>query len=166
MSGLLYAATLVTALGCGLVAGVFFTFSTFVMRALLELPPAQGMAAMQSINRSAISPFLMVALFGTALACLGLAVWAALSWDQPSSVWLVMGGVLYLVGAIAVTIACNVPLNDALAALDPGTADAAGHWARYASNWTTWNHVRGLAALGAAALLMVGLAGRVTGTGA
>jgi uncharacterized membrane protein len=158
MSELLYAATLVTALGCGLVARVFFTFSTFVMRALLELPGAQGMAAMQSINRSAINPFFMVALFGTALACLGLAVWAALSWDQPPSGWLATGSVLYLVGAIAVTIVCNVPLNDALATLDRGTSDTAGRWAGYASSWTVWYHVRGLSALGAAALLLIGLA--------
>ena len=40
MTGLLYAATLATALGCGLVAGVFFAFSTFVMPALKRLPPA------------------------------------------------------------------------------------------------------------------------------
>ena len=157
MSELLHAATLAAALGCGAVAGVFFAFSAFVMRALVGLPPAQGVAAMQSINRSAISPLFMAALFGTALACLGLAAWAALSRGQPSTARLVMGGALYLVGAILVTIARNVPLNEALAGLDPQAADAAGHWARYAATWTAWNHVRSLAALGAAALLTVSL---------
>ena len=43
-------ATFLLALGCGLVAGVFFAFSTFVMKALGKLPPAQGVAAMQSIT--------------------------------------------------------------------------------------------------------------------
>jgi uncharacterized membrane protein len=40
MHGLLFAATLVTALGCGLVAGVFFAFSSFVMPALARLTSA------------------------------------------------------------------------------------------------------------------------------
>ena len=72
MTGLTYAATLITALGCGLVAGVFFAFSSFVMPALKRLPPAQGISAMRSINRLAVTPAFMTALFGTAAACLGL----------------------------------------------------------------------------------------------
>ena len=46
----LFALTLFAALGCGLIAGVFFAFSTFVMKALARLPSGEGMAAMQSIN--------------------------------------------------------------------------------------------------------------------
>ena len=57
--------------------GVFFAFSAFVMQALARLPPAQGIAAMQSINVAAVTPPFMVALFGTALACLG--------WRSPPS---------------------------------------------------------------------------------
>jgi len=49
---LIFILTLVSALGCGLIAGVFFAFSAFVMKALARLPPAQGIAAMQSINGS------------------------------------------------------------------------------------------------------------------
>ena len=79
MSGVLYTATLVTALGCGLNAGVFFAFSAFVMPALNRLPAAQGIAAMQSINKLAVTPAFMAVLFGTAVACLGLVAWAAIS---------------------------------------------------------------------------------------
>ncbi len=150
MTGSLYAATLATALGCGLVAGVFFAFSAFVMDGLQQLPAAQGIAAMQSINRTAVTPVFMAALFGTALACLALAAWAR----RP---WVLAGAALYLVGAIGVTIAFNVPRNDRLAALAPDGATAAHEWARYVDAWTAWNHVRGVAALGAAALLTVAL---------
>jgi uncharacterized membrane protein len=39
MEGFLVALTLLSApRGCGLVAGIFFTFSAFVMRALARLP--------------------------------------------------------------------------------------------------------------------------------
>ena len=73
MSAALQALTLAAALGCGTVGGVFFAFSTFVMPALRRLPEAQGVAAMQSINITAITPLFMTALFGTAVVCLGLA---------------------------------------------------------------------------------------------
>ena len=81
MSGVLYAATLVTALGCGLIAGAFFAFSTFVMPALKRLPTGGGIAAMQSINVLAVTPVFMTALFGTAAACLGLGAWALVASD-------------------------------------------------------------------------------------
>ena len=70
---LLFALTLFAALGCGLVGGVFFAFSTFVMKALSRLPPGEGLAAMQSINVAALNRWFMAAFFGTAGACvLGL----------------------------------------------------------------------------------------------
>ena len=36
--------------GSALVAGVFFAFSSFVMKVLARVPSAEGIAAMQSIN--------------------------------------------------------------------------------------------------------------------
>ena len=47
-------ATFLAAIGSGLIAGVFFAFSTFVMRALGRRPPTEGMAAMQAINVAVI----------------------------------------------------------------------------------------------------------------
>jgi uncharacterized membrane protein len=71
MSGVPYVATLAATLGCGLNTGVFFAFSTFVMPALKRLPAVQGIAAMQSINKLAVTPAFMAVLFGTAVAYLG-----------------------------------------------------------------------------------------------
>ena len=150
-------ATLGTALGCGLSAGVFFAFSSFVMPALGRLPSTQGIAAMQSINKLAVTPVFMTALFGTALACVGLAVWALTAWSQHSAPWVLAGSALYLIGAIVVTIAANVPLNDALATVHPDGAGAAAHWSSYLSHWAAWNHVRAAAALAAAGLLTIAL---------
>jgi uncharacterized membrane protein len=100
----------------------------------------------------------MAALFGTALAALGLVAWALATWGERSSAWVVAGGALYVAGSIVPTLARNVPLNDALATLDPRAADAPRRWAHYVRAWTAWNHVRGAAALAAAALLTVALA--------
>jgi len=157
MSEILYIATLATALGCGLVAGVFFAFSTFVMPALKRLPPANGITAMQSINKLAVTPAFMTALFGTAVACLGMIAWAAISSSERPAGLVLAGAALYIVGTIGVTIACNVPLNDRLATLHPQGADAAGHWDEYVAKWTAWNHLRAAVSLAAAAALTIAL---------
>ena len=152
------------ALGCGLVAGVFFAFSTFVMSALARLQPAQGIAAMQSINITVINPLFMTALFGTAAACIFLTLAALLKRHQPGAVYLLLGSLLYLVGTVLVTILFNVPLNDALATAKPESLDSASLWSRYLSNWTIWNHVRTVAALAASALLTIALCDQAAGS--
>ena len=157
MEGFLFALTLLAALGCGMMAGVFFTFSTFVMKALARLPTAQGIAAMQAINVMAVSAGFMAALFGTAVACGALAVYALFGWDERFSPYLLVGSVLYLVGTILLTIAYHVPRNEALARVEPRGAEAESHWRRYLSGWTAWNHVRAAAALAAAAVLTIAL---------
>ena len=153
----LFGLTLVSALGCGLIAGVFFAFSTFVMKSLVRLPGAQGIAAMQSINIVVINPLFMTAFLGTAATCALLVVSALLSWRRPGAACLLAGGLLYIVGTVLVTMAFNVPRNDALAAVDPARAEGARLWARYVVEWTAWNHVRTVAALAAATLLTVAL---------
>jgi len=145
---------LVAALGSALVAGVFYGFSTFVMPALARLPAAQGIAAMQAINVTAVTPGFMLGFMGTAVLC--LAVLAAAFFGRAGG-WAVAGALLYLVGTLGVTIVANVPRNNLLAALDPAAAQAAAAWAGYQSGWNLWNHVRGAAGLAAAAALIVSL---------
>ncbi|MBV8883484.1 MAG: DUF1772 domain-containing protein [Chroococcidiopsidaceae cyanobacterium CP_BM_RX_35] len=153
----LFTLKLFAASGCGLVAGVFFAFSTFVMNALARLQPKDGIAAMQSINITAINPLFMLALFGTAAACLFLTVSSLLKWHQPGATYLLIGSLFYLMGTILVTIAFNVPLNDMLAIVKPDSTEGASLWAKYLTTWTFWNHIRTIAALIAAALLMIAL---------
>ncbi len=155
-----FALKLVSALGCGLVAGIFFAFSTFVMQALAQRPPAEGMAAMQAINITVINPLFMTAFLGTAVACLWLAIASLVKWQQPGTSYLLIGSLLYLVGTVMVTIVFNVPLNQALAKADPDSASGAMLWANYLSTWTFWNHLRTIAAIAAAALLTLALCDR------
>jgi uncharacterized membrane protein len=143
--------TLISALGCAIMAGVFFTFSTFVMRALARLPPAQGIAAMQSINITAINPLFMLTLFGTGVACMVL-IW--LSLHQTDAHFLITGSLCYLLGALVVTITKNVPLNNTLANTQANSTEGASVWAHYLKYWVFWNHVRTIAALAAAVLLI------------
>jgi uncharacterized membrane protein len=160
----LFAVTFCGALGSGVVAGVFFAFSTFVMPALARLPPEQGIAAMQSINITVLSRWFMGTLFGTAALCVWLALTSLKLRSDPSAVLTLVGSVAYLVGAILVTIVCNVPRNEALAAVRPDAVEATQLWPRYLAQWVAWNHVRTGAALAASALLFLGMARPNCGT--
>lgn len=157
IDGFLFVLVLLSALGCGLNAGVLFAFSSFVMPALKRLTPAQGIAAMQSINILAVTPPFMTAFFGTAVACLGLVVWAVLSLGEGYAELVLAGAALYLVGVIGVTAARNVPLNNGLAALHPQSAEATDRWNEYVRRWTAWNHLRVIAGLAAATMLTIAL---------
>ncbi|TJV04790.1 MAG: DUF1772 domain-containing protein [Mesorhizobium sp.] len=139
------------AIGSGVVGGVFFAFSNFVMPALARLPAASGIAAMNSINVTVITPAFMTALFGTGLICLVLIAGAIIGWSQPGSFWLLAGALIYLVGNPIVTMVFNVPLNDALATVDPASSESATLWSRYLDEWVMWNHVRAITAIAAMA---------------
>lgn len=156
MHGVLFALTLLTCLGCALAAGAFFAFSTFVMRGLAQLPPAQGIAAMQAIN-VAVEPWFVGELVGTAAASIALIVWSITGWDQAYAGYLLIGGVLYLAGAIGLTGAYHIPRNNALEEIEPGGAGAARHWHGYVTAWTRANHLRTVACLGATALFAIAL---------
>ncbi|GGC60427.1 anthrone oxygenase family protein [Chelatococcus reniformis] len=145
----------IAAIGTGVVGGVFYAFSTFVMTALGRLPPVQGAAAMKTINITVINPLFMTAFFGTALICLALAA-ASFAWPSVTTARLVLAAaLLYLVGCIGVTVLANVPLNDRLAAV--AQAEEAAVWARYLDVWTLWNHVRTAASILAGALFIMAL---------
>jgi uncharacterized membrane protein len=142
--------TFVCAVGSGLNAGFFFAFSVCVMWALGKLPSAHGVSAMQTINLVVINPLFLGAFLGTAAACVILLVLSLLNLGTAGSVMRVAGSLLYFAGTFLVTVLFNVPRNNALAAAVPESAEAAALWREYLSQWTAWNHVRMLAALGAA----------------
>jgi uncharacterized membrane protein len=104
-----------------------------------------------------ITPTFMTALFGTGLLCLVLIAGAIMSWGRASSYWLLAGAVIYLIGNPIVTMAFNVPLNDALAAVDPASANGAAVWTNYLSEWVMWNHVRTITAIVAMACFILAL---------
>jgi hypothetical protein len=52
------------AMGCGMIAGLYFAFSTFVMRALGRIEQAQGISAMNSINSDDSGFLVHAALLG------------------------------------------------------------------------------------------------------
>lgn len=138
---------LATGLAAMLASGALFAFSSFVMDALDRLAPEHGLLAMQSINRRAVTPAFMIALFAPAAAGVAVAI-------GDGSALAIAGAGLYLLGPVGTTIAGNVPLNDALARLDPADSGAGAAWRDYSRRWTALNHLRVALGIAAAALLV------------
>ncbi|MFE4466663.1 DUF1772 domain-containing protein [Oerskovia sp. NPDC056781] len=184
-------AVVVATVGCALVGGVLFAFSTFVMAGLRSVPPEIGAVAMASINRHATkAPFGSLLLVTTGLVTV-LGVVAATRLGDAGMSLVLAAAVVYLVGGIGVTAAVNVPLNDRLEAADAavstsgpraGEASSSGRgsgavkvrpasptaerdqvWQVFLGRWVVWNHVRTCACAAAALLLTLGLVTRLVG---
>lgn len=146
-----------TAVGCGIVSGAFFAFSTFAIQGIAALETPAAARAMQSVNVAAVRPPLMIALFGTGLLSIVMIILGVLGLGQGHGWWFLIGGLLYLLGNPILTIAYNVPRNNALAAVAADTPEAAEVWQRYLREWVPANTVRSITAAVAAALVIIGL---------
>lgn len=155
-AGLAQTLTIIAVVGNGVVAGVFFAFSTFVMKGLARLPTPIGIVAMQGINLAAPTPPFMVALFGSAMIGAAVGVVAIVEWGDSGATYALLGGVASLV-PVVLTIAYHVPRNEALARVDPHDPAAADRWTTYVGQWTAWNHVRTVGALAAVVLFTLSL---------
>lgn len=157
MSPLTSLAAVVLLLGSALIGGVFFAFSSFVMKALARLPSAEGIAAMRSINVAVLNRSFLGAFMGTAAVSLLVGLLALIGWGMPEAPYLLAGALAYFGGTFLVTLLGNVPLNNRLAentASDPGTE---AFWAYYLTRWTRLNTLRTVAAMAASLLLLIGL---------
>jgi uncharacterized membrane protein len=144
------------ALGCGLMGGVYFAFSAFIMTALQRVGQS-GIAAMNSINVVILRSVFMPFFFGTTLAAAALVVLGVLEWDSGRAGFMIIGGALYVAGMFGVTMLFNVPLNTALQAVAAESRTGTAIWQDYLRRWTRWNHVRTLSCTAASALFIAAL---------
>ena len=156
---LLELATTTGAVGAGVVGGVLFGFSSFVMAALDRLPGDRAIEAMQSIDRHATSPDFMTAMFGTAGVATLVGVDGIRRLDEPDGRLLAIGAGSYL-AAILVTITYHVPRNGRLARISTPVPDAAGIWRVHSRAWTRANHVRTALAIAAATSFVLATSAR------
>lgn len=157
MKTLITVLTIIAAVGCAVIGGIFFAFSTFIMNAFSQLPSTQGIAAMQTVNRVILRSLFIPVFIGTALFCAILVLLAALNWDYPAGLMLIMGSLIYIVGTFLVTIFFNVPRNNTLENAVAADASSVPIWEDYLFRWTAWNHVRTAAALAASAIFIIAL---------
>jgi len=158
MDQLIFVVTFLTALGTALLAGNFFAFSAFLMKALRGLSAERGIVAMQAITAAIRSPVFLVVFFGTAALAAVLSGIAILEWStRPGACYLLAGCLLFLMGAFPVTMMRNVPLNNELARAAPDTKDGRDVWNRFQASWAMWNHIRTVTSLLSCAAFVMAL---------
>jgi uncharacterized membrane protein len=141
--------------GAGLITGLLFAFSNFVMRALADLPNDKGMFAMQRVNEKILNPLFLVLFLGTPILCALIAFKSAQQPGTPGSLLMLGGALSYLIGPFGITMLFNVPLNNRLA--EVGQSDADKAWPAYQKQWLRWNHARTYMGVLAVILLAAGL---------
>ena len=144
-------------IGSALIGGIFFSFSSFIMKALARLPSSEGMTAMQSINVVVLNPLFLGVFMGTAVISLLVAILALRGWDMPAAPYFLIGALLYIVGTFLVTGMGNVPLNNQLAAITVNDPAASDIWQHYLDRWTRLNTIRTVSAMAAAVIILIGL---------
>lgn len=142
--------------GCGLMAGVYFAFSAFVMTALARVGHA-GTLAMNSINTVILRSLFMPFFLGTTIASAALVVLGLREIDGTRGQLMVAGGAIYVLGMFLVTMFCNVPLNNALLAVETESRTGTAIWQDYLKRWTRWNHVRAVSCVLASAAFIAAL---------
>ncbi|MEK3780560.1 anthrone oxygenase family protein [Paenibacillus sp. FSL R5-0810] len=125
MINLLYYLTYASAVGAGLLAGVFFAFSAFVMQSLAKLPVEKGISAMQSINSTILQSSFMLVFMGTTVLSVVLGIASFIKMGRTSAIYVIVGSLLIIFGVFMVTAIFNVPLNDTLAAATSGSSEGA-----------------------------------------
>ncbi len=89
MTEYFYIITVISITGGGIVTGLLFAFSNFVMRALDDLQPEHGMFAMQRINEKIINPIFLILFLGTPLLCLAIVIATATILNNPGNILIV-----------------------------------------------------------------------------
>ena len=148
MKLLTYLAALTTT---GLSAGLFFAWSFSVTPGLAKINDTAYILAFQSMNRAILNPTFFLVFMGPLLL---LPLSAYLSYTGIGSLrfWMLAAAtVAYVVGVFGITMAGNVPMNEALDTFNIGSATAdqiAARRAGFEARWIFLNNIRtGCAAL-------------------
>ena len=137
----------IAALSSGLMAGVYFAFSGFIMRAFGNIEASHAVAAMNSINETILRSMFMPLFFGSTIVSVLLVIVAIINRDDSGAIPALIAGTVYFVGMFVCTIVFNVPLNNLLAGQEPEADKTQQIWSQYRRNWITWNHLRTVASL-------------------
>lgn len=158
MTALLLPFAALSLLLCGAIFGFFYAWICSTMWGLDAADPRVAIAAMQAMNASVRNVVFAPAFFGTPLALFVTAGLARAAGQVRPALLFAAAGLVYLLGGLFLTVAVNVPMNEALAQVTvPASADeAASIWAAYSPRWQLFNTIRTLAS--GLALLLTGWA--------
>lgn len=144
---------LVATLSMGLMAGAFALYAHTLMPGLGRTDNRTFVGAFQAIDRAIINPWF---LGGGFLGALVFTIAAAIAYLGRAPLWWIVAALLLYLITFGITIAVNVPLNDAIkSAGEPDQiADLAVVRERFnEARWAAWNLVRTITTTAAFALL-------------
>lgn len=127
--------------------GFFYAWVCSTMWGLDATDPRVAIQAMQAMNASVRNPVFAPAFFGTPVL---LFLSAVVLWHhnrRASATLFGLSSVIYLCLGMILTMAVNVPMNEALAQTPvPDDIDAARQiWLNYSPDWQFWNQFRTIA---------------------
>lgn len=156
MTRLLFPLGLASLLFSGAIFGFFYAWVCSTMWGLDAADPRIAIAAMQAMNGSVRNAVFAPAFFATPAVLMLTAVVAWRVGRAGAGAAYAAAGALYLVGGLVLTMAVNVPMNEALAqvALPDSVEDARAIWDAYSGKWQLWNGVRTV--VSAVTLLLAG----------
>ena len=142
----------VAALVAGLQAGTYFTWSTGVMPGLAHVDDRTFVSALQQINVAIVNPLFIATFLGAPLLA-----GAAIALGGPQARPWAIAATALAIGTVVITVAGNIPLNDALAAAGnvDTIKDLAAVRADFESRWVLLNAGRCLTSAGALTCLAV-----------
>ena len=139
----------------GIMAGVYFAFSVFIMQSLSELPSLQAAQVMNKINDVIVNTLFLPVFFGSTLWYGGLVVWSFADWQFERSILVIIAAMIYILGMFAVTAFGNIPLNNRLKSSAENDSRLISFWDEYLRRWTRLNHLRMLSCIAACAVLTI-----------
>lgn len=135
--------SMLAVIACAAVAGFFYAYACSVMYGLNDSNATVALEAMQGINRTVRNPIFALSFFGTALLLPVAGVLTFKSGARKAGTVLAVAALAYIGGGFILTMAINVPMNNALALVDVSALpDPAKVWADYEQPWSLWNWVR------------------------
>lgn len=149
-----FAAILLT----GLLAGLFYGYDCSVIKGLGNLQNDAYLQSFQSINKAILNPYFFLSFMGCLLV-LPIASWLSYKSGAPFYL-LTAASLVYLIGVFAVTVCCNVPLNDQLANFQISTAtesEISAMRKTYEASWNAWHKIRTIASIVAFSLAVLSL---------
>jgi uncharacterized membrane protein len=135
----LFAAVVTT----GLMAGLFFAFTTAVMPALRHGGDRTFVEAMNRISTDIQNGWFLLCFMGALLLSIAATALSLPHATRSALPWAIAGAVLYL-AVIIVTGGVNIPLNNDLAKTAADTASLADARHAFENRWIAWNNVRTL----------------------
>ncbi len=141
----------------GLMAGIYFAFSVFVMQSLAQLTAHEGTRAMNAINTVIVKTAFLPLFFISSIAHLGLVILAMMT-DMEGSYLLGSAGAIYVVGMFFTTMFGNVPLNNSLAEYTEASEKQTDVWNDYLQRWVRLNHIRTISCTVSMVLMLVAIA--------